>query len=77
VDVQTLAGGQYAVHRIDVREPAEIGRAVDALYGQWLPASGYQTDNRPCLEIYRESGETPPGTRIVLDYCIPVTPLRS
>jgi AraC family transcriptional regulator len=76
VDIQTLADGQYAVHHIDVRDPAEIGRAVDALYGQWLPASGYQTDDRPCLEIYRESGETPPGTRIVLDYCIPVTALR-
>jgi AraC family transcriptional regulator len=77
VDIQTLAGGQYAVHHIDVRDPAEIGQAVDTLYGQWLPASGYQTDDRPCLEIYRESGETPPGTRIVLDYCIPVTALRS
>jgi AraC family transcriptional regulator len=76
IAIQTLAGGQYAVRRIDVRDPAEIGREVDALYGQWLPTSGYQADDRPCLEIYRDSGETPPGSRIVLDFCIPVTPLR-
>jgi AraC family transcriptional regulator len=75
VDVQDLAGGRYAVQRIDVEDPAEIGRQVDAMYGNWLPGSGYQADDRPALEIYHDSEEAGPKRRIVLDYCIPVIPL--
>jgi AraC family transcriptional regulator len=75
VDIQDLPGGQYAVQRIDVDDPAEIGRLVTALYGEWLPASGYQADDRPSLEIYHDSGEPGPQRRIVLDYCLPVRPL--
>jgi AraC family transcriptional regulator len=75
IDVQELAGGTYAMQRIDVDDPAEIGRLVDAMYGQWLPASGYQADDRPPLEIYRDSGEPSLKTRIVLDFCIPVKAL--
>ncbi|RZT07542.1 AraC family transcriptional regulator [Kribbella sp. VKM Ac-2569] len=77
VDIQDLPGGRYAVLRIDVDEPAEIGLKADAMYGDWLPRSGFQADDRPPLEIYYDSDE--PGTekRIVLDFCIPVTPLRS
>ncbi len=75
VDVQDLPGGKYAVQRIEVEDPAEIGRTVDAMYGEWLPGSGYQADDRPPLEIYHDSGEPRPKTRIVLDFCIPVKPL--
>lgn len=75
VDVQVLAGGRYAIHRIDVSDPAEIGVAVDEMYGQWLPGSGYQADDRPCLEMYHDSGKSGPQSRIVLDFCIPVKPL--
>ena len=75
VDIQELAGGRYAVQRIEVEDPAEIGRLVDAMYGGWLPESGFQADDRPPLEIYHDSKESGPKRRIVLDFCIPVTPL--
>lgn len=75
VDIQDLAGGKYAVQRIDVEDPAEIGRAVDGMYGTWLPASGFQADDRPPLEIYCDTDEPGPKKRIVLDFCIPVSPI--
>jgi AraC family transcriptional regulator len=72
VDLQALAGARYAVVQLDVADPAEIGQAVDELYGDWLPGSGYQTDDRPCLEIYHDAGGL---GRIVLDFCVPIVPL--
>ena len=75
VDIQDLPGGRYAVQRLDVDDPAEIGRSVDAMYGGWLPRSGFQADDRPPLEIYYDSAEPGPKKRIVLDFCIPVSPL--
>ncbi len=75
VDIQDLHGGKYAVQRIDVEDPAEIGRLVDAMYGGWLPESGYQADDRPPFEIYFDSEEPGPKTRIILDYCLPVKSL--
>jgi AraC family transcriptional regulator len=59
----------------DVDDPAEIGLSVDAMYGSWLPRSGFQADDGPPLEIYYDSDEPGPEKRIVLDFCIPVTPL--
>ena len=77
IDVQDLPGGKYAVQHIEVDDPLAIGQIVDAVYGQWLPGSGYQADDRPPLEIYRDSGEPGPKTTIVLDYCIPLKPLSA
>jgi len=77
IGVQDIPGGKYAVRRLEVSasEAHKIGQAVDRLYGEWLPGSGYQVDERPPLEIYYESHDKPAGTWIVMDYCIPVKPL--
>lgn len=77
IGIQDLPGGKYAMCRIEisVSEAPRIGELVnhlyDYLYGEWLPGSGYQADDKPPLEIYRE----PVGAWICMDYCIPVKPL--
>lgn len=75
VDIQDLAGGKYAVQRIDDEDPAEIGRIVDTMYGGWLPESGFEADDRPPMEIYFDSEEPGPKSRIILDFCLPVRSL--
>lgn len=77
VGIQDIPGGKYAVCRISVstQETHKIGEAVDALYGEWLPESGYQADDKPALEIYYNNPDKQPGTWITMDYCLPVKPM--
>jgi AraC family transcriptional regulator len=77
VGVQDIPGGKYAVRRISVSttETHKIGEAVDDLYGDWLPGSGYAIDDKPSLEIYYENPDHAPGEWITMDYCIPIRPL--
>lgn len=77
VGVQEIAGGKYAVSRIEVPsdQTRVIGETVDRLYGEWLPASGYTADDKPALEIYYEDHGKPPGTWIKVDYCLPIKPI--
>ena len=48
VGTYTVAGGKYAFARFEVF-PDEFSKAWDAVMGGWLPDSGYQPDDRPCL----------------------------
>ncbi|VFQ47051.1 AraC family transcriptional regulator [Desulfoluna butyratoxydans] len=69
----TLTGGTYAVARFHLL-PSEYAAAWDAVMADWLPQSGYRSDDRPCLEIYRSApGEHPDG-RHTVDICVPVKP---
>lgn len=75
VNVLELPGGRYAVSPFAGR-PQEVPGAWDALYRSWLPDSGYQPDDRPCLELYRghpELASRPGAFRAEL--CLPVRPL--
>jgi AraC family transcriptional regulator len=75
VNVTDIPGGKYGVMPF-IGTAHEIGGAWDALYRSWLPGSGYEPDDRPCLEIYRgnpEVGERPGTFRCQL--CVPVRPL--
>jgi AraC family transcriptional regulator len=58
VGAQTLRGGPFAGTSFR-GTGAEIHGAWMRLYGEWLPASGWQADERPALELY--------GTAIELD----------
>jgi AraC family transcriptional regulator len=53
-----------------------IPQAWDVLYRSWLPDSGYEPDDRPCLELYRGNPQVlgRPGT-FRADLCVPVRPL--
>jgi AraC family transcriptional regulator len=75
VNVADLPGGQYAIAEF-VGSAHEIGAAWEDLYRSWLPGSGFEPDDRPCLEIYRGNPEIVgrPGV-LRCELCVPVRPL--
>ncbi len=77
VGVEDIPGGKYAVCHIEVstQETNKIGEAVNRLYGEWLPSSGYAVDDKPSLEVYYDNPDRPQGTWISMDYCVPIKPL--
>jgi len=49
--LETVRGGRYAVHAL--RGPYNgIHDAFRRLFGKWLPISGEEIDDRPCLELH-------------------------
>ena len=75
VNAVDVPGGKYAVAEF-IGTADEIREAWEALYRSWLPDSGYQPDDRPCLEVYRGNPEVAgrPGT-FRCELCVPVRPL--
>ncbi|XEC95557.1 GyrI-like domain-containing protein [Paenibacillus tarimensis] len=78
--IQDIPGGLYAVCRVEVSKKApfetaisELGKTADYLYGEWLPDSGFQLADKPCLEIYCTGNDKREGG-YVIDYCLPVIP---
>lgn len=81
IGIQDLPGGKYAVIRVEVENMGDdsfaeairkMGEAFDYLYGEWLPNSPYQLEDKPCLEIYL----TPPYAPVIMiDACLPVKPV--
>ncbi|WP_148449835.1 AraC family transcriptional regulator [Gorillibacterium timonense] len=70
----TIPAGRYALARY-VLGADEFQQAWSWVYGEWLPASGYTTDDRPCFEWYHGSPEDHPEGKFTLDICVPVRPL--
>jgi AraC family transcriptional regulator len=75
VNVTDVPPGTYAVSEF-VGTAHEIRDAWEALYRDWLPGSGYQPDDRPCLEVYRGNPNIAarPGT-FRCELCVPLRPL--
>lgn len=69
-----VAGGQYAVGRFEL-SAQEYTAAWQAIYGEWLPQSGYQPDDRPAYELYLNNPEEHPEHKHIVDICVPVKPL--
>jgi AraC family transcriptional regulator len=46
-----IRGGRYSVV-LHVGPFAELGRAYSWLFGEWLPGSGQEADDAPCVEEY-------------------------
>ncbi|MBT3219747.1 MAG: AraC family transcriptional regulator [Proteobacteria bacterium] len=71
---RTLRGGEYAVAHFELL-PHQYGDAWNAVYGGWLPQSGYQPDDRPAFELMLGSPEQHPEGKHVVEICVPVRPL--
>ena len=70
----TIPAGKYAVAHFEIM-PDQYQDAWNAVYGGWLPQSGYQPEDGPCYELYgSEMGADPKGKHIV-DICLPVKPM--
>ncbi|TFG82268.1 MAG: hypothetical protein E4H20_08040, partial [Spirochaetales bacterium] len=74
IGLMKIPGGAFAVGHFEI-EAAQFGEAWNALMGEWLPASGYQPDDRPCYELYLNDHEKHPQKKFIVDICQPVKPL--
>jgi AraC family transcriptional regulator len=69
----TLQGGAYAMARFTL-DPTQYGDAWAAVYGGWLPESGYVPDDRPAFELCHSGPEDRDDGKMVVDICVPVKP---
>lgn len=66
-------GGDYAVLRY--RGPyADMPRAYDWLYGEWLTQSGREPADAPCMEIYLNNPRDTAPADLLTDICLPLKP---
>lgn len=71
IEVLDIPAGRYARHRL-VGPYARINAAVTALHARWLPASGYEPDDRPTLEHYLNSPHNASQAQLLTDLLIPI-----
>jgi AraC family transcriptional regulator len=75
VNVTDLAGGKYAVSGF-TGTAHDIRAAWDALYRSWLPDSGYEPDDRPCMELYRRDRMVDAKAGVFrCELCVPIRPV--
>jgi AraC family transcriptional regulator len=74
VNVADLPGGRYAVAQFEGASAA-ISEAWDRLFTSWLPSSGYQPEDSPCLELYQIDEIQRARGDLRCELCIPVRPL--
>ena len=70
----TIPAGKYAIGHFEIA-PDQYGDAWNAVYGGWLPESGYQPDDRPCFELYLNDPKQHPEGKHVVDIYAPVKPM--
>lgn len=68
IRILDIPGGRRASYW-HVGPHSGISAAFQKLYGDWLPTSGYELDDRPELEIYRNDA---PPDGLIADLFVPV-----
>ena len=71
VGAMTLAGGPTAFARFELSAD-QFGDAWQAVYGGWLPESGYQPDDRPAFELCLNNPAEHPEGKHIVEICVPV-----
>jgi len=74
VGKMTIPGGKYGVGRFELSDQ-EYGEAWKVMFGEWLPESGLQPDDRPSFEMYLNNPEEHPEKKCIVNICVPVRPL--
>jgi len=69
-----VAGGKYAVGTFEI-DADEYPQAWSAMFGGWLPESGYQPDDRPCFEHYINDPKQHPENKHQVAIYIPIKPI--
>ncbi|MFC1968356.1 GyrI-like domain-containing protein [Chloroflexota bacterium] len=70
----TIPAGKYAIAHFEITVD-QFGDAWNALYGGWLPESGYQPDDRPCFELCLNDPKEHPEGKFIVDIYAPVKPM--
>lgn len=71
IQILDIPGGRYASYR-HVGPYIGIAGAFQKLYGEWLPSSGYEPDDRPAVEIYRNTPYDAAPEALVTDLLVPI-----
>lgn len=71
VEFKALSGGLYAVYPY-YDTVANFVLAYQTVYSLWLPNSGYEADDRPCLEFCLNDPAQDPEGKCKVDLYIPV-----
>ena len=74
IGYMTIPGGKFAVGRFELAHD-EYEDAWNMVFGQWLPQSGYQPDDRLGYELYHNDPKDHPENKCIVDICVPVRPL--
>ena len=71
ISLYQISAGRYAVY---THRGAYDGilEAYRRLFGLWLPQSGEEVDERPCMEIYRNSPLDTAPSELLTDLCLPL-----
>ena len=71
ISIDKLGAGRYAVYTH--RGPYDgIPEAYKRLFGSWLPHSGEEVDDRPCMEIYRNTPLDTAPSELLTDLYLPL-----
>src|SRR5262245_4450318 len=70
LELREIRGGRYAVI-LHVGPYAELERAYRWLYGTWLPQSGEEPADAPCIEEYLNDARTVPPTELRTEVWLP------
>ena len=74
ISVDSVGAGRYAVYTH--RGPYDgIAGAYKRLFTSWLPGSGEEMDDQPCMEIYRNSPLDSAPAQLLTDLCLPLRPV--
>ena len=74
ISTQILKGGKYAVYHCEVKNN-DFHAAWMELMRNWLPSSGFQADDRPCVEEYLNEADKHPEKMWIVDICLPIKAL--
>jgi len=66
-----IRGGDYAVYR-HVGPYDGLSESYKRLFGDWLPTSGREVADAPCVEIYFNDPESTPPAELETDILIPL-----
>lgn len=71
ISIYKIPAGRYAVYT-HCGAYDGIPEAYRRLFGLWLPQSGEEIDERPCMEIYRNSPLDTAPSELLTDLCLPL-----
>jgi AraC family transcriptional regulator len=74
VGTMVLETGKYAVASFEI-DASEYGAAWNWLMAEWMPASGYQPDDRYCFEMMLNDPGSHPEHKHIIEIWEPVRPL--
>ncbi len=74
VGKMTIPSGKYAIGQFEISSN-EFEDAWNYMFGDWLPSSGYQADDNPCFELYKNNPDNHPQKKSLVDIYLPVRPL--